>query len=156
MAVFHDALDGAEHLKCCAGLQAIVKGEGRGQIAAGDDACLLGSSFIDEDCNKALPNDSRWDYVVGYAREQVPVAFFIEVHSAYTGEVSKIEKKLVWLETFLRQPDQKKLAALEREYHWMASGKIKIPKNTPQYRRLKKLNAKKGGLRGPVKHLVLE
>ena len=157
LSSFRTAVDNAEHLEYREGLQAIVRGEGKGQIAATDNSRLLGSSFIDKDCNvKPYKNDPRWDYVAGYARASSVVAYFIEVHSAYTSEVSRVQKKLDWLARFLGQDANKELAAFEREYHWVASGAIKIPKNTPQYRRLQKLKAKAGGLRGPVKHLVLE
>ncbi len=154
---FRTAVDRAENLQFRPGLQAIAKSEGQGKITAHDNKRLLGSCFIDRDCNKKpYNNDHRWDYVVGYARTNAPMSFFIEVHSAYTSQVSKMEKKLDWLVQFLRREANGDLAAFEREYHWVASGRIKIPKNTPQYRRLRKLNSKPGGLQGPVKHLVLE
>jgi len=52
------------------------------------------------------------------------------------------------------QAPQKNLAALDREYHWVASGRINIPKHVPQYRILN-TTLKKAGLHGPVEHLVL-
>ena len=62
--------------------------------------------------------------------------------------------KLRWLRDFLLKDHQKKLAALDHECHWVASGRINIPKNTPQFRMMK-TTLRKAGLRGPVERLVL-
>jgi hypothetical protein len=136
------------------GLQAIKKGEGRGQIVAENNRRLLGSAAIDDDCRRAYPKDHRWDYVIGYERANKAISYFVEVHSAETSEVSTVDKKLRWLRDFLLQAPQKKLAALDPEYHWVASGRINIPKHVPQYRILN-TTLKKAGLHGPVEHLVL-
>ena len=90
-AVFRNAVDTAEHLEWKAGLGAIKRGEGRGQINAADPDRLLGSAYLDGDCMSAFPNAPRWDYVIGYDRSNEAVAYFIEVHSAETSEVSKVE-----------------------------------------------------------------
>jgi hypothetical protein len=153
--IFDGALRGTSpRLVLRLGLQAIKKGEGHGQIVAKNRKRLLGSAAIDDDCRSAFPIANRWDYVIGYERARKAIAYFVEVHSAETSEVSKIEKKLRWLEDFLLQASQKKLAALDREYHWVASGRINIPKHVPQYRILK-TTLRKAGLRGPVEQLVL-
>jgi hypothetical protein len=151
---FEKAISEAVHLRLRPGLQAIKPSEGKGQISAKDPSSVLGSVAIDDDCLMAHPNAARWDYVIGYARSSAPVAFFVEVHSAETSEVSKVEDKLAWLHGYLREEPQRKLAGLPREVHWVASGRISIPQHTPQF---KKLNTtlRKLGLRGPVKSLVL-
>ena len=102
----------------------------------------------------AYPNDSRWDYVVGYRRSKKAVAHFIEVHSAEASDVSKIQEKLEWLRGFLQEEAQGSLAALSREFHWVASGRINIPKHLPQFKRLQ-TTLRKAGLRGPAKQLTL-
>jgi hypothetical protein len=150
---FHAAVDAADHLQWRAGLQAVKPGEGKGLISA-NAAHLLGGACIDHDCRAAHPRSARWDYVIGVERSAKPVAHFIEVHSAETCEVSKMADKLAWLRTYLEAPAQSLLAKLQREYHWVASGRINIPKNTPQYRALNS-NLRKLGLKGPVKHLTL-
>jgi hypothetical protein len=136
------------------GLQAIKKGEGHGQILAEDPQRLLGSAAIDDACRPAYPKSERWDYVIGYNRAGKAFAHFVEVHSAETSEVSKMEKKLRWLRDFLQKPSQKELAALDHEFHWVASGRFNIPQHVPQYRTLT-TTLKKAGLRFPVKKLVL-
>jgi hypothetical protein len=151
---FRNAIGSANHLKWKIGLQVIKRSEGGGQISGGEPERLLGGAAIDDDCLMAYPNANRWDYVIGYRRSRKLVAYFIEVHSAETSDVSKIEKKLEWLREFLRQDAQKELAALVREFHWVASGRINIPKHLPQFKRLQ-TTLRKLGLKGPAKQLVL-
>ena len=81
--------------------------------------------------------------------------FFVEVHSANTHGVTEMEKKLDWLNTFMNRDGNIELSRLPREYHWVASGKVRIPKHVPQYRHLQTLKRQKG-LHGPVKHLELK
>ena len=151
---FRHALDAASHLQWKAGLQAIKKSEGGGQIEGAAPNALLGSAAIDEDCLKAHPSASRWDYVIGYRRNKKAIAYFVEVHSAETSQVSKIESKLRWLREFLLEETQSELAHLPREIHWVASGRINIPKHLPQFKRLE-TTLRKLGLKGPTKQLVL-
>jgi hypothetical protein len=154
-AIFDAALRATEPpLGLKPGLKAIKKGEGHGKIAAEDAKQLLGSAAIDDDCRVCDPHGNRWDYVIGYERNSKAFAYFIEVHSAETSEVSKVEKKLRWLQDFLLKSPQEKLAALEREYYWVASGRINIPQHTQQFKHLHS-TLRKAGLRGPVKHLTL-
>jgi hypothetical protein len=154
-AVFDEALrETSPRLDLKPGLRAIKRGEGHGQIVAEDQGQLLGSADIDNDCRHAYPNANRWDYVIGYRRGRKPVAYFVEVHSAETSEVSKMGKKLRWLRDYLLQAPQKKLAALDSEYHWVASGRNRIPQHVPQFRVLHS-TLRKAGLRGPVERLVL-
>lgn len=154
--VFEQAIDKAEYLQLKKGLTAIKRGEGKGRIVAEDSKQVLGSVDIDDAYLKTAPDANRWDYVIGYNRSENVVAYFVEVHSATTGEVSKVEKKLKWLvEEFLRNKNNTKLAKLSREIHWVASGKVAIPRHTRQYRFLA-TTLRKRGLYGPSKQLTLE
>ena len=154
--IFRKAIDQADHLQLKNGLAAVKRGEGKGQILAEDSTRILGSVNIDDDCCRTAPNANRWDYVIGYDRSGQIVAYFVEVHSAVTSEVSTIQKKLDWLlQEFLRDEKCQELAALQREIHWVASGAIKIPQHTRQYRFLKTTLRKKG-LLGPSKQLTLQ
>lgn len=150
---FTRAIEVAEHLKLVAGLGAVKQGEGKDRIRAAN-VPVLGSVDIDDDCRSAFPNDSRWDYVIGLRRAQAEVAIFVEVHSAETSAVSKMEDKLEWLLTFLRRPPQDALSQLPREIHWVASGRVNIPKHLPQYKKLQK-TLRPAGLLGPVTQLTL-
>lgn len=145
------AIEAAEHLRRRSGLAAVTKHEGKKRIIQGQGR-VLGSVAIDEDCCQAFPNDARWDYVLGVSAEAA-IAFFVEVHSAETSAVSKMHDKLVWLLDFLSREPQERLQRLPREVRWIASGRVNIPENTPQCRRLrmKPLNQ----LRGPSERLEL-
>jgi len=151
---FRGAIDATGHLQWKAGLQAIKRAEGGGQIVGQDPKLLLGGAMIDDDCLKAYPSASRWDYVIGCRRANEPVAHFIEVHSATPSGVSEVEKKWTWLRDYLQGDTRKGLAKLKREFHWVASGKINIPQHTPQFKRLQ-ASLRPSGLKGPVKHLSL-
>lgn len=155
-SAFDGAVKAIEPLKLHPGLTAIKRGEGHGQISARDPSTLLGSVAIDDDTLRLNPSDPRWDYVIGCQRGASAAAWFVEVHSAETGEVSKMKKKLVWLkDTFLKRSDAAALASLPAHDHWVASGRINIPQNTPQFRTLN-VELRKLGLKGPSKSLTIE
>lgn len=153
-AGFREAVAATGQLQWRAGLQAVKKSKGGGQITCDDPRKLLGGAAIDDDCLAKHPSANRWDYVLGCRRTRNAVAFFIEVHSAETSAVSKLADKLAWLQTFLQQDAQQKLAGLTREFHWVASGRINIPKHVPQYRFLS-TTLRTRGLKGPSKQLTL-
>ncbi len=154
--VFKKAIDEADHLRFKNGLAAVKRREGKGRILATDSKRILGSADIDGDCRPAAPNANRWDYVIGYNRPGRVVAYFVEVHSANTSDVARIEKKLDWLvREFLREAKSIRLAVLPKEIHWVASGKVKILKHAPQYRYLTTTLRKKG-LHGPSEKLTMK
>lgn len=86
---------------------------------------LDGSVDIDEAVRDKYPEDSRWDYVVGYENE----AFFIEVHPAATSNVDDMVKKVKWLKNWLASsaPDLKSLHKIE-VYYWIPSRRVSILK----------------------------
>lgn len=151
MTPFASAIDAAEHLRHKEGLSAVKRGEGKDRIHQGKKK-IAGSVAIDDDCRGEFPRAARWDYVIGVG-ESAPTAFFVEVHPAETSEVSKLADKLAWLTTFLERDKQAALKKLPREIHWVASGRVNIPKNTPQYKRLTTQLRKH--LFGPVTSLKL-
>ena len=94
---------------------------------------LDGSVDIDEAVRDKYPEDSRWDYVVGYANE----AFFIEVHPAATSNIDDMVKKVKWLKNWLASsaPDLKSLHKIE-VYYWIPSGRVSILKGSVQDRKI--------------------
>lgn len=153
---FCDAVDASSTLNRHEGLRAVKKSEGGGQITPKDPRNVIASVCIDDDFKRTHPNSARWDYLIGYERPRKPIAYFVEVHSAESNQVSKMEQKLKWLnDEFLKHPTHEKLAPLDREIHWIASGKIDIPKHTPQYKKLSSTLLKLGLKGPPVRHLKL-
>jgi len=128
---FRDAIDQAEHLTLHEGLQAIA--EGKGMIRAPKP---VGSVNIDRDCKPHYPQTNRWDYAIGVVNAKSTKVHYVEVHPAETNEVKVVIRKLEWLREFLEREAQAALKKLPSECHWLASGRVRIPKTTPQYRRL--------------------
>lgn len=151
---FRDAVTTCKPLKLRDGLQAVKKGEGKDRISASNPDHLLGSVNIDDDFQATHPNANRWDYVVGYDRGGTAIAHFIEVHSAETSEVSTVEKKFQWLLEFLAAPGHERLRGLSSEFHWVASGRVKIPPHLPQSKKLH-VTLRKRGLKFSGKNLIL-
>lgn len=116
------------------GLKAIERKDAS-KIKADDSRKLSGSVYLDESLKDVFPNESRWDYIVGFEEK----AYFAEIHPACTSNVDEVVRKKMWLESWLNShaPNLKKSMAAEN-YYWIASGKIAILKNTPQARRIAK------------------
>lgn len=103
------------------------------KVTVADTTRLEGSIDIDTCTTAKYPNDNRWDYAFAYKGE----AFFIEVHSANTSEVSTVIKKLQWLKNWLHQqaPEIGKLKAKNLPtFYWIQSKGFSIPKTSRQYR----------------------
>jgi hypothetical protein len=98
-----------------------------------DTSRLGGSLDIDANTARLYPNDNRWDYAFDYKSK----VFFVEVHSANSGEVSVVIRKFNWLKNWLhsKAPEINKLKSTSPQpFYWVQSKNFQIPKNTPQYR----------------------
>lgn len=111
------------------GLSAL--GANSNRVKPGNPRNVNGSVDIDKTLKHMYPNDSRWDYVVGYCNE----AFFIEVHPADTSNVDEMVKKVKWLIGWLetKAPDLKKLHKCG-VFHWIPSGRFNILPGSRQYK----------------------
>lgn len=110
------------------GLQAL-KAADRSLIRPGNPRHCLGSADIDSSLAAKQPQASRWDYVI--AHEQT--LHFVEVHPAYTSEVSQVIKKKEWLLAWIKNAEVGNLD-VPRRFHWLASGKVAITRNSKQAR----------------------
>ena len=122
----------------CIGLQAL--GANSAKITAPDMRLFGGSVDIDGCTRHLYPEESRWDYAFDYNGE----VFYVEVHPAYEGDISEMEKKLTWLKTWLstKAPEIKKRTAALNPYCWIRSGRMGIPSTSSLNRRLVKLGLK--------------
>jgi hypothetical protein len=114
-----------------AGLQALGKYSQK-VIPANVSKCE-GSVDIDA-CTRAIyPTENRWDYALSYDSK----VYFVEVHSAETGEVSTVLRKLQWLKDWLNRkaPEINKLKA-DAPYFWIQSGRFSILKNSSQAKQI--------------------
>lgn len=80
---------------------------------------LDGSLNIDEETNMLYPNESRWDYAVGYDGK----VYYVEVHPANTSNVEEVMKKKLWLDKWLKEkaPSMSALKAGSPKYQWAAT-----------------------------------
>ena len=103
-----------------------------------------GSGDIDTRLAAVLPHAARWDYVVAHDNQ----LHFVEVHPAHISEVSQIKRKKEWLTEWLRGSEVGQLA-VNKHFHWVASGKIAITKNSKQARAAAQMGLK------PIRQLTL-
>lgn len=130
---FKEAVESTEEVNKCyqSGLKAL--GKYSVKVALQDTTKCEGSIDIDEGVTQKYPNDNRWDYAFSYKSE----VFFVEVHSANTGEVSVVLKKLQWLKDWLVRsaPEINKMKAKNQTpFFWVQSGNFNIPNNSAQFR----------------------
>lgn len=146
---FKEAVSDTPDVAHCyqSGLQALSKFF-RAKIQATDTNKLGGSVDLDECVKHIYPNENRWDYILGYSG----MAYFIEFHSANTGEVSVMLNKLSWLKNWLHThaPEINKIKATQSAFIWIQSNGNHILKNSSQERRIAQ-----AGLR-PVSKLILQ
>lgn len=81
----------------CFGLQALENID-KSAVNLKDKRKVDGSLNIDKETKDLYPNDSRWDYAVGYDDK----VFFVEVHPANTSNISEMAKKKEWLKNWLQ------------------------------------------------------
>ena len=130
---FKEAVAATPQVKNChkEGKQAIL-GKERDKVSLADATKCGGSLFIDQ-ClidQKLHPNANRWDYAIDYDGE----VYFFEIHSAKTDQVSKVIKKLEWLQEWLHTTGSEiyKLRA-KTPYFWVQSdGYHILPRSAEQ------------------------
>jgi hypothetical protein len=134
------------------GLQALAPADRR-RISCQNTRTLAGSVNLDATLAQAQPNDTRWDYGVGLARNVGERAIWVEVHPASSLHIDEVIRKRRWLQRWLDTAPA--LAAITPKraaaFLWVASGKVAFQKNSPQSRRLAE-----AGVSHPCEHLDLD
>ena len=124
-------------------LQALDRANRR-KVSCADTRRLTGRIDLDA-ALRPIPryaNAPRWDYGIGYCPPSgVERAVWIEVHKAETGEVSVVLDKLKGLRNWpVHDADQLRRMTDRGDaggrYFWIATDKIRIPRTSPQARRL--------------------
>ena len=138
---FQKAVEGTPDISTAykSGLQAL-NSSARGAIVVADTRLLDGSVDIDTAVQEKYPNDNRWDYAIGYSEK----VCYVEVHPAYTSEVSTIEKKLKWLKAWLKEkaPLLDAIPKATPPFVWAQTGKGAILPQSSQAKRLATLGIK--------------
>lgn len=131
------------------GMQAIVKADKRAVIVK-DARRLDGSLNIDEETKMLYPNESRWDYAVGYDGK----VYYVEVHPANTSNVEEVIKKKLWLDKWLKEkaPSMSALKAGSPKFQWAATeAGVHVSAQSTYARRLSQR-----GIERPKRPVVLE
>lgn len=103
------------------GLQAL--GPHSNKVIPHDSRRCDGSVDLDTGLKQAMPNEHRWDYVLGYNGK----SYFMEVHPA-SGQATEVIRKATWLRAWLKGPGKPLLAILHDggNFHWIPTGGVKI------------------------------
>jgi hypothetical protein len=96
---------------------------------------LTGSINLDATLKDSHPGVHRWDYGIGVRTGDSEVVVWVEVHPATLGDVDDVCKKHTWLRQWL-QTSAPKLNLMPGRYVWVASGRVSIPANSPQRKKL--------------------
>jgi hypothetical protein len=133
------------------GLQALRE-EDRGRINCSQPRRLKGSVNLDTALARIAPDDSRWDYGIGWTDSQSEVAIWIEVHSADSHHVSEVFRKAAWLKKWLKANSASLFGMTRREdgLVWLSTGPISLQRGSRQARQLAL-----AGVSFPRKMLVL-
>ena len=116
------------------GIQALRESD-RARITCKLPRKLAGSIDLDTALASSHPDAHRWDYGIGIREQTSDVVVWVEVHPATSGDVDDVCRKHTWLRQWL-QTSAPMLDCMRGRYVWIASGRISIPANSPQRRKL--------------------
>lgn len=132
---FQKAVEGTPDISTAyrRGLQALKRSD-RSAFDLADTRLLDGSVDIDTAVQEKYPNENRWDYAIGYSGK----VCYVEVHPAYTSEVSVVENKLRWLKIWLKEnaPLLDAIPKATPAFVWAQTGKGAILPRSSQARKL--------------------
>ena len=119
-------------------------GSHAGLVTCTANTRITGSVEVDNTLRRQYPNENRWDYGLGYSPpgSEKEFAVWIEVHSAYTSEVSVVLRKLSWLKIYLATNASELWAMTPQAgkpcvgFVWIATNGNHILPNTSQARQL--------------------
>lgn len=134
-----------------------LRGEHRDLVDCDDPRRFTGSINLEEAlAQSTMALGNPWDYGVGFReRSGQETAIWIEVHPAYTSEVSAVLRKLQWLRAWLEKeaPALNVLSSGRPDGHffWLSTATgVHITPGSPQARRLRQ-----AGLPMPQRRLRL-
>jgi hypothetical protein len=131
------------------GLKAVPDDQRR-HIAEAIRPDFLDSLDLDEASRPHLPNDARWDYLLGHAPSAQVVA--VETHSAETSQVSRVIQKRAASLGHLR--DHLASGHHVAAWYWAASGRVDFVPHEKTVLRLKEHGIEFVGGRLDAKHLA--
>ena len=78
------------------------------------------SIALDEALKARHPREARWDYGIGLVDGKRSAIAWVEVHTATSGEVEAVLKKLAWLKAWLSN-DADPCSKTPASFHWVAT-----------------------------------
>lgn len=136
-SLFQSAVEGTAEVKDSyrTGLRGLKEVD-RNRMDCSEPRTLTGSLNLEAALRESRPNDPIWDYAIGTrvsaSKERL---HWVEVHPASPKNVADVLRKRDWLRRWLIEAAPR-LSALPAAYVWIASGRVSIPKNSPQMKRL--------------------
>lgn len=120
------------------GLRAL--GQYSSKVQLGDTRQCEGSIDIDGATVAIYPGANRWDYSISYKGE----VYFVEVHTASTGEVSTVLRKLDWLKQWLHThaPLINSLKTKGNPFYWIHTNGLHILPTSAQFKQVVQKNIK--------------
>jgi hypothetical protein len=134
---FQDAVESTPALQGAfrSGLQALKKLDRR-RIRCRNPATLRGSVNLDQALQESHPNEPRWDYGIGVRDSQtIDRLIWIEVHPASSHHIQEVLAKHHWLKDWLSRSSPL-LNGMGGMFVWIASGRVAIPPDSPQRKRI--------------------
>lgn len=118
------------------GLSAL-RAKDKPHIAPQDPRLLKGSANVDSALQAQHPHAHRWDFAIGFRHSnwQQDFVYWVEVHTAESGEVNVVLDKLSWLRDWLAA-DGKLLNQFKRDFIWVSSGATSFTPGDPRLKRI--------------------
>lgn len=120
-----------------AGLRALT-GSHRGKIKAKTRlSAWRGSVNLDGALAMLCPNDSRWDYAIGFGHQPgCDGVAYVEVHHASASEVDTVIGKKDWLSNWVATCAPALRGLHPGGFHWVSTDGVHIPHGSRHRRRL--------------------
>jgi hypothetical protein len=134
---FKDAVIGTKGLARAyrPGLQGLREVD-RNRIRCKEPRNLSGSVDLDKALKDSRTQEPRWDYGVGITVDKkTDRVIWIEVHPASSHHIDEVLEKHRWLKGWLAS-SAPLLSRMNAEFVWIATGKVSIPRGSPQRRRI--------------------
>jgi hypothetical protein len=147
---FKGAVEAVPHLRFRPGLRALRRCSD--YISCEQPRKIIGSVGIEDDL-KDKPGYRKcalWDFLIGFCSSKADRLYFVEVHPAASSNVAEMIKKLDWILRWLQSDAQPINRFPWKKFYWIATGGVKIPRHSPQYKRLRQTQ-----IAGPVEQLIL-
>lgn len=107
---------------------------------------LSGSISLDKGLKDSYPNDSRWDYAIGYSGAATDTVHWVEVHPCSPGMIGEMQRKLQWLRNWI-VASAPSFEDMPRRFIWLPAGAVSLRPGTRQYAAVAQMGLARRGSR---------